>query len=289
MPLLGQSPAWAWLSALFLPALGIALSSVLWPAKKWNNTAVVLWIGLLWLGQILYLLELSWLWMGWGRRGLYLGLHGVVFLMVMIGGRILPYFTKNALQSPEIDKWPWMDRLALGSTIFFVGAAFALDEAHLVTNLAALAAGITGLARMYRWGTWKAFKQPLLWILHLAYLWILIGFFLHFFAHQLQWFPASISIHAFAMGGMGCFILGMISRVALGHTGRPLLLPPLMLPAYLLVLLAAFLRVTTTIAPGGWFHTMLLATGAAWIFAYSLFLYCYTGILLQPRPDGKPS
>ncbi len=285
--LLGMGRGWVLMAALFLPALIIGITPTLWRGGKWNNTALVGWLSLMSIGQMFYLLETSGIAMGWGRRGLYLGLNCVLFLLVMIGGRVVPYFTKNALQAPDIDKWPLMDRAGLFGVIAYTISMLVWDQSHPITSAAALFAGAANLVRMWTWGSWRTRTKPILWILHLAYLWIVIGFFLHSLSIWTRVIHPSTYIHAFTVGGIGCFVLGMISRVSLGHTGRPLLVAPSIVLAYALVLSAACLRVITPFFPSTWVHVLLLFTGGCWIVAYTLFLVQYTPILLAPRPDGR--
>ncbi len=283
----GMGRGWVWLAALFFPALIIALTPTLWRGGKWNNTALIGWLSLMSIGQMGYLLETSWIAMGWGRKGLYLGLHCVLFLLVMIGGRVIPYFTKNALQAPDIDKWEWMDRAGLLGLITYIASMLIWDQSHPITSATAFFAGLTNLLRMWTWGSWRTRSKPILWILHLAYLWIITGFFLHSASIWTSAISPSAYIHAFTVGGIGCFVLGMISRVSLGHTGRPLQIARPIVIAYGLILLAASLRVFTPFLPSAWVHTLLILTGGCWIVAYTLFLAVYTPILLAPRPDGK--
>lgn len=285
--LLGGALSWSWLSLFFIPALILSLAPTLFRAKKWQNTAILAWLLLLFLGQAAYVLELSWVWMGHGREGLYLGLHSVIFLLVMIGGRVIPYFTKNALQAQDLGKWERMDLLGLLCLIAYVVASFFWGQSHAITGITALLAGSTNLLRMRHWGTFRTFSKPILWILHISYLWVLSGFFLHAAAIWTTKIPFSASIHAFTVGGIGCFVLGMISRVSLGHTGRPLHIAPITLVAYVLILSAATLRVLTSLLPSAWFHIFVAATGLCWIAAYSLYLIAYWPILTTPRPDGK--
>lgn len=127
--------------------------------------------------------------------------------------------------------------------------------------------------------------EPLLWILHLSLLWIPAALLLLAGHHLLGW-PATAWQHALGIGAMGGLILGVMTRVALGHTGRPLQLPPGMVTAYLLIQLAVVVRLLTVFAVIPWRWGTSLAA-AAWIAAFLLFLWRYLPVLCSPRVDGK--
>ncbi len=284
--LLGFHPIWICLDFAFLPSVMVAIAPSLWKARKPSNLFPLLWLTVMASGNILFLLDASWVWVGWGRRGLFLGLYAVVMLMVLIGGRVLPFFTKNFIQDPAIRKWPLMDVLGLAATAAFVFTAFVFGETHPMTGSFAGTAGVIHLLRMRYWGTLRTWKTPILWVLHLAYLWVVAGFLLHSAAVR-GWLPWSMAVHAFTVGGMGCFILGMISRVSLGHTGRPLQAAPVIVAAYATLLVAAAVRVLTPLLPAGAFHVCIAAAGVGWVLAYGLFVAVYTPILWSARADGK--
>ena len=206
--------------------------------------------------------------------------------MLLIGGRVVPFFTKNYVQDPQIRKWPWMDWAGLASAGLYVAVVFVVGEHHLATGISATIAGFANALRMRHWGSWQTLRTPILWILHLAFLWIVAGFFMHA-AVTWGWLPWSAAVHAFTVGGMGCFILGMVSRVALGHTGRSLQVAPIIVVAYGLLALTALLRVLLPLLPGGWFHHLIGLTGLGWTIAFSIYVGVYTPILIQPRADGR--
>jgi len=128
--------------------------------------------------------------------------------------------------------------------------------------------------------------EPLLWILHVAYLWIVLALILKGLG-AFELVPPSVWQHALGVGGIGTLIIGVMTRVGLGHTGRPLRLPPLVIGLYGAILLAAVIRILTALQ---WFDyrlgLMLAATG--WIIAFAGFSVLYWPILSRPRPDGRP-
>ena len=137
--------------------------------------------------------------------------------------------------------------------------------------------------------SWKPLKirgRPILWILYLAYAWIPVGFLLLAMA-QFGWIAPSAGIHAFAVGATGGLIIGMVTRTARGHTGRPLLASPAEVAAYTLVMLAAALRVFVPLVAPQWQLLAVLAAAVAWSLAFVLYLITFTPWLLRARLDGK--
>ncbi len=130
----------------------------------------------------------------------------------------------------------------------------------------------------------KILPVPLVLILQLSYLFVIIGY-LFYPLSLLDLLNPSIAYHAFAVGGIGGLTLGMMSRVSLGHTGRPLAAGPMMITAFALLMLSALLRISIDIMPLSYTGTLHLS-GSLWIIAWLLFLIKYTSILIKPRVDG---
>lgn len=221
---------------------------------------------------------------GWGWRG---GLALALLLIALIGGRIVPSFTRNwlaAQRAPEpLPTQPGQfDQLALGIT----GASLLLwlmlpDWA--VTGGALLLAGVANAVRLARWQGWRCTANPLLLVLHGGYLWLALGLGLLGMA-QFQAVPQSAAIHALSAGAMATMILAVMSRASLGHTGRPLVAGRITVVAYLLLTLAAATRVLAALAPE---HgpTLLGVAGLGWLGAFALFLFVYLPILCGARVE----
>jgi uncharacterized protein involved in response to NO len=136
------------------------------------------------------------------------------------------------------------------------------------------------------WRGWLVGREPLLWILHVALAWIPVALVL-LAAASVGAVTPTAWLHAAGAGAAGALVLGVMSRVALGHTGRPLHLPPGMTLAFAAVLGAGALRVATALA---WVPRTsgLLASGVLWVLAYGTFVTRYAPMLAAPRPDGRP-
>ena len=129
-------------------------------------------------------------------------------------------------------------------------------------------------------------SRPILWILHAAYAWLPLGFVLLALA-QMGWVGVSAGVHALAVGATGGLIIGMVTRTARGHTGRPLRASKAEVLAYALVMAAATLRVVLPILAPQWFVQALLAAALAWSAAFAIYLVIYTPWLTTTRLDGK--
>lgn len=211
----------------------------------------------------------------------------IALLMIIIGGRVIPLFTRNTLPQIPIYQFVWLDRLAIGSVVLLFITEI-LTGMSTLTGAIALAAGTLNTLRLLGWGGYNTLSKPLLWVLHLAYLWICLGLLSKGLDAYLPGTYRSATTHLLTVGAMSTLILGMMSRVALGHTGRPLQLPRRMVSAYLLLTLGALVRAGGPLLLPTHLMGVLLLSGGLWIAAFVLFLFHYTTILWQPRVDGRP-
>ncbi|GAO23162.1 NNRS family protein [Alicycliphilus sp. B1] len=152
--------------------------------------------------------------------------------------------------------------------------------------VASLAAAVLHAARLWMWHPRVTLKRPILWILHASYAWLPIGFALLALA-QLGWVNPSLAVHALAVGVIGGLIIGMVTRTARGHTGRPLQASRGEVAAYALVMLAAVLRVLVPAVQPGWYAYALEGAACLWAIAFAIYLFIYTPWLTRTRLDGK--
>ena len=226
----------------------------------------------------------------WLTLGQLTAFNLITLMMVVIGGRIIPLFTINWLRNTGGDiaavaPSARLDRVALITTALLVPADWLMGFPWITGFLAAVAGVLHG-ARLATWGGWKTGREPLLWILHLGYVWIVVALLLKG-AAAFNLVAASVWQHALGVGAMGTLILGIMTRVALGHTGRSLALPPFGVLIYLVITLGALSRVLTAV------HVMDYRAGLSiaaigWTLAFSLFVLIYWPILSRPRADGRP-
>lgn len=236
----------------------------------------------------------EWQQSGSGRSAVLAGLLLVILLINLIGGRIVPAFTGNWLamqarmQQREAPQRPPafgpIDKLATLATLAFA-LVFLWRESGAVTAVLGFIAAACQLLRWSRWRFYQTLSDPMVWILHVAYLWIPVGLAL-LGASALGSVPVSSGIHAFTTGAATSMIIAVSSRAALGHSNRPLANHPLLTACYISITLTAILRVVASVFPGD--GSIMIAASIGWIIALGLFAWRYTPILLgPPAPDAN--
>jgi uncharacterized protein involved in response to NO len=284
-PWVAPYPVFAALDLMLLPVAAIVLVRLLLRADNRRNLPLAGLLGALALANLVFHLSvLAYLPLP-PVQALYAALALIVLIETVMAGRVIPAFTMNALAGLRIKVDPRREKAtALASVAALAWWVFA--PAHAAgAALLALAAALQ-VSRLVAWKPWRTRGRPILWILHLSYAWIPVGFGL-LALNQFGWIGASAGIHALAVGATGGLIIGMVTRTARGHTGRPLLTTPLEVAAYMLVMCAALLRVLVPlVAPQVLVGSVILAA-VAWALAFALYLAQYTPWLLRARLDGK--
>jgi uncharacterized protein involved in response to NO len=219
--------------------------------------------------------------LGW-RWGLAL----IVLMISLIGGRIIPSFTRNWLTKNGVrEGLPGQpskyDMATLALTGLALFAWIAAPDAAAAGGLLAIAA-LLQVARLARWSGLRTVRDPFVFILHLGYLWVPVGLALLAASILGAAIPRSAAIHALTAGAMATMILAVMTRASLGHTGRELRADGLTVLAYALVTIGAALRVT---APLGLLDYTLgmHASAICWGAAFAVFLASYGPILVSPR------
>ncbi len=220
------------------------------------------------------------------RLGLQLALDLVLFIMVVMGGRVIPMFTNNGVPGTNATRKALVEKLALG-TVILLFAADLLQLPQAIIAVIALTSGLAHGMRLYLWKPWRTLATPLVWILHAAYAWIIVHLALRgLFALQLL--TGSYAIHALTVGAIGGLTLGMMTRTARGHTGRPLVADGFELTVFLLIQVAAVVRVFGGIASPGLYRPSVQLSALLWAAAFGLYAIRYWPVLTRPRLDGKP-
>jgi uncharacterized protein involved in response to NO len=280
-------PGWliAFVDLAFLPVVAVGIGVPLVRNGERRNLIFLPLLAAFWAAGFLVHAELLGVAPNLARKGIVLGLNLVVLLIVIMGGRVIPFFTERALSGAVLKRWTIIERLAPLSVILFLLAELFLPDSLLSASFAALAACANGI-RFAGWYTARYWRVPLLWVLHLGYGWIVVGFLLKAGA-ALGVVPHQFTIHAFTVGGIGVLTLGMMARVTLGHTGRPLKVGSAMVVAFALANLAALTRGLLPILHPQWFSQLIIASGVLWIAAYLIFVVVYTPMLIKPRIDAR--
>jgi uncharacterized protein involved in response to NO len=288
-----------WLDLAFLPLAAWVLARIVWRVRQYHNLVFV---------PVLLLLAFTNAQMHWAisegdgslaRSASHSAVFIIVFLIAVMGGRVIPFFTANGTATARALPQPVVEAMSLGLlgllTLFQLSGLVSFLPPLIIAGLFLLA-GCFHMLRLLRWRPWITFREPLLWSLHLAYLFIVLGLFLcalryagwsidvfSKFTHQY----ATI-LHSFTIGGMGLLILSMMSRVSLGHTGRPLATDHWISVAFLCVLVAGICRVWLPLLSPATSHywSYLLSIGL-WLFGFGLFAIFYQPVLSSPRIDGR--
>lgn len=221
-----------------------------------------------------------------GFLGERIGIAVAAMLIALIGGRIVPSFTRNWLAKQRLQSEPspvgWFDAVALAAAGAALSLWAALPQLPL-TGGALMLAGALHLARLARWQGWRTTAEPLVLVLHLGYLWLALALVLMGLSIISSGaLPAASGMHAITAGAFGVMTLAVMTRASLGHTDQPLTASRRIATIYVLVNLGAVVRVVSPLVPD--FYTPLLAISALlWSGAFACFVVVYAPLLLAPR------
>ena len=279
-------PAWAaaLIDVSFLPAVAVCLWIPLHRARNRNRFFVGLLLALAALNGLFHaaaagIVEIPPLQPV--RAGLYL----IAVIVTIMGGRVIPSFTANALRSARIRRRPWVDRAAIAATV--VAFSFVLFSVPgFLAAAACLAAAVLQALRLLDWDPWCTRRTPILWILHLSYAWIPLALLLLGLAAAGAGVPVPLADHAVAVGAVGGMIIGMITRTARGHSGLPLAAGRLEIAAYALVHLAAAVRVFGPLAYPDVTAAWMTAAGSLWCTGFLAYLIRFVPVLTALRPEA---
>ena len=290
---LGDAVPFAALAAVelaFIPGVMVLVAPSLFRSSN-RNTPLLAVLFAFWALDALFLYG-----MATGRIVLSLvalrGALGLVLVLItVIGGRIVPAFTRNALaqdgQDGTMRSHALVERLVVPVMLAYVVIDMLLPSGTMTAWVTLLAAVLQAW-RFSGWQGMRTARQPIVWILHVAYLWLPVGLALKaaFLFGGFGW--AAHWQHALGAGAASSMILAVMTRASLGHTGRPLRAHPVTAAAYLLLTAAVVIRV---FGPGllpGSYTAVVMTAGSVWVLAFLLYLAVYAPILLAPRVDGKP-
>lgn len=221
-----------------------------------------------------------------GGLGLPVALDVVLFILAVMGGRVIPMFTNNGVPGAGAVRRPAVERAALGSVL----ALMAVDAVGLQgPALAALAlsAAVAHGCRWALWRPWRTGRVPLVWVLHLAYAWVPVHLLLRALA-EIGAVSPSLATHALTVGAIGGLIIGMMTRTARGHTGRLLKADRYEVACYLLVAAAALVRVGLPLLVPAALVQAALASALLWSAGFGLYAVRYWPVLSRARIDGLP-
>jgi len=289
MILVGQLPATLvfLLDMLFPILLCLLLGREIISARNRRNYPLVVIIAVIASLNILYHLGASQWISGGDRLAVYLLIHTILLLVTIIAGRIVPNFTANWLRKQGHTQMPvnndLINRAALLLTLL-VGLSASFLPRHPISGVLAIVAALLHATRLARWKGFATISNPLLFVLHVAYAWLPVGYALLACAVFGWLFSPTTALHALTMGAVGGTVLAVTTRVALGHTGRPLHAARVTVVAYWLMMIAVMVRVLGPFSGFAYLQVIDLAA-MGWILAFALFTWVYWPILSRSRVD----
>lgn len=276
---------------LFGLMLIIAIAMPIVKAKQWMQLAVVSKVTLLWVGNLVFYLGCF----GVLTSGMLYAINGAVLLFIslilMIGRRVIPFFIERGVEARasearvQLKQYKWLDiSILVVFAALFLNAIF-IQISYLTALLAWTLFALNGY-RLFNWHAAGIWRVPLLWSLYLSAWLINLGFL--FYGLQVQFSSLSIlTLHIFTIGGIGLMTLSMMSRVALGHTGRDIRKPSRWIGvAFAGIVASVTFRAFVPMATTQFYTSWVLVAAILWILAFAIFVVIYTPILLKPRTDG---
>jgi uncharacterized protein involved in response to NO len=272
----------AGIDVAFLVTLAALAMREIIAGKNWRNLRVLVAIGVLIAGNVVFHLEV--MLYGAADYGIRIGIAAALFLIMLIGGRIVPSFTHNWIvrMNPGRQPRPFAryDAVAIAISAAAFLAWIAVPHAA-ITGALLLAAGVVQAVRLARWAGDRTFADRLVFVLHAAYAFVPLGFLLTGAAVLLpDHAPPSAGIHAWTAGAIGLMTLSVMTRASLGHTGRALVASKATQAIYLAVFLAAILRIVAACVPS---VALLHAAGTLWIVGFAGFVAAYGPLLVTAR------
>lgn len=273
--------------SLFIVAVIIAAASPIIQARNWKQLGILSKLVLLAVFNSFFYFGYAGILEQGLHWGIYGGLYLVIGLILTLGGRVIPFFTEGGvgyevkLYNP---KWTTLSGLLI-FLVFFISELFLHNKN--ITGVASLGLFIVYSIRLIGWYTYGIWEKPLLWSLHIAMLFINVGFLL-FALSAFTDISKFIAIHALAYGGIGVITLAMMARVALGHTGRNINEPPAVVKyLFITIILGAIVRVFFPMLLPEQYLIWIISSQALWLIAFLLFVITYAPILVTARIDNQ--
>ena len=271
----------------FLPVLAVCLGIPLWRSRNRRNAFVLLiLLGLAFANVLFHADRFGWFTVMPGPKAVTVAFDLIGILMIVIAGRVTPAFSANAIAGLEPRRWPLVEGLAIGIPVLILLVDLLASATDIWIDgyrwLLWLAGG-THLVRLLGWQPWRTINNPLLLALPAAYAWIPIHFLLRAWLDGAPGVIPPVATHALAVGAMGSLMLAMMTRSALGHTGRALRARSAELVCFGAIHVAALARVAGPLAVPEAHQWWLLIASAAWTVAFATFAIAYLPILTRVR------
>ena len=265
----------------FILTLAFSLSIPLFKTWDKRNFVFLVLLTILFACDMLFLITKE-------RTSLYVAVIIIVAMISLIGGRIIPAFTVDALQQrgEEVHETPQgrLDVLAILSLLLIILVLVFFNQEEAILAGAAFLSAIIHALRLRRYHTHRILDDPMVWILHVGYSWVILGLFLTGVS-ALGFLPFSIALHAFTAGAIGSMTIGMMCRVTLGHTGRDKIATDLTKLSFFLMQGAAFMRVFGLMIAPDYSIEWIIGSATLWILCFALYILIYAPMLWKPDLD----
>lgn len=281
----------ALVDAVFVPALALAVAVPIVKSRNQRNYKIVALLLLIGITNVIYhLATLGLVPARSANTSLIAALDLITIVFAIVAGRVIPAFTKNAIPGSDPRHANWLEILSFASLILIIVLRVSADWVAtpvLITTTILVVAAVAHAFRLTLWQPYLTAGNPLLWMMPVAYSWLPIAFLLRALAEN-SLLGQGAWIHALTMGAISGLMLAMMMRSALGHTGRPLVASGLDMLAFLMVQLAAIIRVTAGLFATSLYLELVIFSGVIWMLAFGIFLLRYLPMLSRPRIDGRP-
>ena len=277
---------------LFLPCVALAVALPVLKARNYRNLPVAAVPALLGAANLLFHLDhVGLIALARANGGALLAMNLFALLIALMAGRVIPAFTANAVPTAKPRRNPYVEGVAFGAlAVLLVAGPLEpwLPGGPWLAGVAA-AGALAHVIRLRLWDPAATLREPLLWVLPLSYAWLPAALILRALWLADAGVPEAAAFHALGAGAMGGLMLGMMTRSALGHTGRPLKARAVETTAYALVHLGAALRVFGPLAGAAAEPHAFAGSAVLWSGAFALFFAAYWLILTRPRVDAAPA
>ena len=274
----------------FLPLLALVTGIPILRARNYRNLQIMAALLGLWLANLVFHFShldiinpfLEWL-------GMLSALDVILILLAIMAGRVIPAFIGNAVPEAQPKRNGFVEFFAIGSLVVLLAIVvlnFFNRPPAIVGTVVLILATLAHTARLLLWDPFKTRGQPLLWMLPIAYAWVPIALLLRTLTALLDDFNQTMGIHALTVGAVGGLMLAMMTRTALGHTGRELKAGRTELTAFLLVQAGGLVRVFPNILWPESYDLFLLVSTVLWSLAFTVYLVGYWPVLSRPRVDA---
>lgn len=263
-----------------------AITSPIVKAKQWAQLGVLVKVMLLWVGNLVFYLG------GYGvlEHGMLYAINGAVLLFIglilMIGRRVMPFFIERGVaEKVQLKQYKWLDiSIMLLFVALFANEVFIRFDA--ASAYLALALFLSNGYRLLNWHARGIWRVSLLWSLYVS-AWIINLAFLSYGLQSWLAIPTILTLHLFTIGGIGLMTIGMMARVALGHTGRDIRQPPRLLGfMFFAIGLSVGFRALLPMFAMQYYSVWVIVSGLFWIAGFAAFVAVYAAVLVKPRVDG---